>query len=101
MSAVLGSKSSGSGGGGDELTYSFISGLTAEEKLLIIVGSAGAVLLLVLLVVCLVGEVCPLHGLIYKGGIGKRLIKPASDACCIFVVTFTVIFTQVVVETCS
>ncbi|XP_037088174.1 synaptotagmin-5-like isoform X2 [Pollicipes pollicipes] len=44
----------------------FISQLTAEEKLLIIVGSAGAVLLLVLLVVCLVGEVCPLHGLIYK-----------------------------------
>ena len=49
------------------MTYSFISGLTTEEKLLIIVGSAGAVLLLVLLVVCLVGEVCPLHGLVYKG----------------------------------
>ena len=68
MAAVLSTSGDGTGGGGDALTYDFVNGLTNEEKLLIIVGSAGAVLLLVLLVVCLVGEVCPLHGLFYKGG---------------------------------
>ena len=68
MAAVLSTGGNGNGAGSEDLTYHFISGLTNEEKLLIIVGSAGAVLLLVLLVVCLVGEVCPLHGLIYKGG---------------------------------
>ncbi|XP_043220945.1 synaptotagmin-1-like [Amphibalanus amphitrite] len=66
MAAVLSTSGDGSGGGGDALTLDFISGLTNEEKLLIIVGSAGAVLLIVLLVVCLVGEVCPLHTVLYK-----------------------------------